>query len=238
VKDVDPNSTLVDVIDCRLRLSRPVNPGEASLLRGFFGRAFEDEVLLHHHRADGGLIYEYPRVQFKVLDRAAHLIALGEGCSLVTRLWAALDHAQIGVEELTILETGLVRRREPLGETDEPIFYRFRTPWLGLNQDNHTRYRQISDPAERSALLERILIGNCLALAKAFGHHVTARLVADARGLRPWGVRLKKVGMEGFVGTFRINFRMPERVGIGKSVSRGFGTIERRQGRGEENHAR
>jgi hypothetical protein len=236
MKYLDPSSTLIDIIDCRLRLSRPVTPGEASLLRGFFGRAFEDEVLLHHHSPDGGLIYDYPRVQFKVLDRTAHLIALGEGCPLVTRIWTELDHAQIGGEELTILESGLVRRREPLGEADEPISYRFCTPWLGLNQDNHARYRQTTDRAERSALLGRILIGNCLALAKAFGHHVAARLVVDVTGLRPWGARLKKVGMDGFVGTFRINFRVPDRVGIGKSVSRGFGTVERLD-RGEENHA-
>ena len=168
---------------------------------------------------------------------AAHLIALGEGCPLVTRIWAELDHAQIGVEKMPILETGLVRRREPLGETDEPISYHFCTPWLGLNQDNHARYRQTTDPAERSALLERILIGNCLALAKAFGHHVAAKLTVDVKGLRPWGARLKKVGMEGFVGTFGINFRIPEHAGIGKSVSRGFGTVERRHGRGEERHA-
>ena len=33
--------------------------------------------------------------------------------------------------------------------------------------------------------------------------------------------------MVGFVGTFRVNFHIPEHAGIGKSVSRGFGTVER-----------
>ena len=33
--------------------------------------------------------------------------------------------------------------------------------------------------------------------------------------------------MLGFVGSFRVNFQIPNHAGIGKSVSRGFGTVER-----------
>jgi len=232
-----PSLMIIDTVECWLRLSRPLIAGEATLLRGFFGSAFEEEVLLHHHRPGGGLVYDYPRVQFKVLDRTGHLIALAEGCPLVTRIWTEVDHARVGVEDLTILESGLTRRREALGEADQPITYRFRTPWLALNQENHMRYRQLTDPVERTVLLERILIGNCLSIAKAFGHRVTAQLVADASGLRPWCSRLKGVEMVSFLGTFRINFQLPERIGLGKSVSRGFGTVERQERRCEGRYA-
>ncbi len=37
--------------------------------------------------------YAYPKVQFKVLDRTAHLIGLAEGAVLVTKLWAEVDQA-------------------------------------------------------------------------------------------------------------------------------------------------
>jgi hypothetical protein len=72
-----------------------------------------------------------------------------------------------------------------------------------------------------------VLVGNCLSLATAFGHRVGTRLLPDACALRPSAARLKGVPMLGFVGTFRINFHIPDRAGIGKSVSRGFGTVER-----------
>jgi hypothetical protein len=217
----------LDIIDYRLRLSRSLLPGEATKLRGYFGQAFTDEVLLHHHNPDGSLRYAYPRVQFKVLDRTAHLIGLAEGGNLVTRLWAEVDHARIGADDLPVLEGGLTRRRESIGETTEPADYRFRTPWLGLNQENHRRYAMTTQATERRALLERILVGNCLSLAGAFGCRVAARLTADASGLRPWPVRLKGIEMLGFLGAIRVNFRLPNRAGIGKSVSRGFGTVER-----------
>jgi hypothetical protein len=231
----DP-SVHLNVIEYRLRVSRTLRPDEATQLRGHFGSVFADELLLHHHRADGRLHYAYPRVQFKVLDRSAHLIGLAEGAELVTRLWAEVDQAQIGEENLPVVEAGLTRRRELVGETAEPIVYRFRTPWLGLNQENHRRYEAHTAADERRALLERVLVGNCLAFAGAFGRRVETRLSADALGLRPSPTRLKGVPMLGFLGSFRINFQLPDRIGVGKSVSRGFGTVEqvrREQRRGE-----
>jgi hypothetical protein len=183
-------------------------------------------VLLHQHNADGSLLYAYPRVQFKVLQRTAHLVGIAEGGELVSRLWAQVNHARLGAEELPVLEAALTRRREQLGQAVTSIAYRFRTPWLGLNQDNFHRYEANRDSTERRALLERILVGNCLALAKAFGHRVVGRLSADASGLRPWTSRLKGIEMLSFLGTFHVNFHLPKLVGIGKSVSRGFGSVE------------
>src|SRR4051794_18318764 len=114
----------MDVIEYRLRLSRPLAPAEATHLRGFFGHAFADEVLLHHHQPDGRLLYDYPRVQFKVLDRVAHLIGIGDGGTTVERLWRESDMARIRQDELPILEATLVKRREAFGETEEPVRYR------------------------------------------------------------------------------------------------------------------
>jgi hypothetical protein len=215
----------LNITEYRLRFERPLAPGEATHLRGFVGRAFPEEQLVHQHHRDGSLMYEYPRVQFKVIDRTAHLIGLAEGGAVVERLWRELDRARLDREQLPVLEAMLLRRREPLGECAEMVEYRFVNPWLGLNQDNHARYAAARSDAERQALLERVLVGNCLAVAKAFGHWVRGRLTADARRLRPRTCRFKDQPMLGFEGPFCVNFRLPNGMGIGKSVSRGFGTV-------------
>jgi hypothetical protein len=215
----------LDITEYCLRFERSLAPGEATHLRGYFGAAFADEERLHHHRPDGSLVYDYPRVQFKVIDRTARLIGLADGGALVERLWREVESARLGRDELPVLEATLLRRREPLGECAGPVEYRFVNPWLGLNQDNHARYERARSNAERLELLERVLVGNCLALAKAFGHWVEGRLTADARRLRPRPVRFKGRPMVGFEGPFRVTFLLPAGVGIGKSVSRGFGTV-------------
>src|SRR5947209_4214660 len=169
----------IDITEYRLRFERPLAPGEATHLRGFVGSAFPEEELVHHHRGDGSLMYEYPRVQFKVLDRTAHLFGLAEGGAVVERLWREVDQARIGQDQLPVLEAALLRRRERFGASDEMMAYRLRSPWLALNQENHRRYEACASPSEQTELLQHILVGNCLSLAKSFGHRVQGRLTAD-----------------------------------------------------------
>src|SRR5262249_44371398 len=157
-------------------------PIDATFLRGYLGDTHRDEVLLHHHEEDGSLRYDYPRVQFKVLDREATLIGIGEGGEVVQRLMLQVDEARLRDERRPVLEAGLSLRREPVGESDRPLRYRFVSAWLALNQDNHLRYGRERTPAGRRELLARVLVGNCLALAKAFGHRVGSRLTADVSG--------------------------------------------------------
>lgn len=225
--DGRPARYVLPVVECRLRLTREVLPHETPQLRGFFGRRFADEVRLHHHRPDGSLLYEYPVVQFKVVDNVAVLLGLAEGASLVSRLWMQVDRARLGTEDLSVLEAGMVWRPAPLGETQRLVAYRFVTPWLALNQQNARRYRQADSDRQRRHLLERVLIGNCLSLAKAFGHTVTGRLSADCTHLRSLKTALKGTPMIGFKGTVKVNFDIPDLVGLGKSVSRGFGAVRR-----------
>ena len=83
---------------------------------------------------------------------------------------------------------------------------------------------------EQSRLLERVLIGNILSLSKAIGLEVTVRLRAEPC-LLPSGLEELKPGLQllGFSGSFRVNFALPQGWGLGKSSSRGFGTVIRRE---------
>ena len=130
----------VNISECRLRLAQRIKAHEAPALRGFFGRKFEEEVLMHHQQPDGTPIYQYPRVQFKVLDRQAVLLGINEGSELLQRLWLNIDEARRGDKQLEVLETNIETREEPLNVTAEPIEYRFATPWLALNQKNFREY--------------------------------------------------------------------------------------------------
>src|ERR1019366_8464052 len=114
------NLLTLEVIEYRLRFARELSPGEATHLRGYFGHEFSDEVLLHHHERDGRLRYDYPRVQFKVLERTAHLVGLADGGDLVQQLWKEVDMARLGEEKLSVLESQMLRRRESLGENEKP----------------------------------------------------------------------------------------------------------------------
>lgn len=239
-------SDTIQLSECRLRLARPIRQYEAPALRGFFGRKFEEEVLMHNHSrglahfaesaeknvpvpltAKSGLIYQYPRVQFKVLDSTALLLGINEGSELLQRLWLEIDETKLGDEQLSVLESQFETRSEQLEVTAEPIEYRFATPWLALNQNNFREYTNTRNQRSRKDELSRILVGNCLGLAKSLGIRFTDRITADCRRLASIKTSLKGQGMIGFVGKFTVNLTLPDHLGLGKSVSRGFGTIVR-----------
>jgi hypothetical protein len=221
-----------------LRLARKIKAHETPQLRGFFGRKFEDKVLMHSHRPDGEPIYQYPRVQFKVLDSTAVLMGINEGSELLQRLWLDIDQTKLGNEQLDVLEAQFETRDEEIGVTVEPFEYRFVTLWLALNQKNYRSYIGSHNQRFRKDELARILVGNCLGLAKSLGIRFHDHVAADCRGLTSIKTALEGHGMIGFVGKFWVNVALPEYIGLGKSVSRGFGTVATCQGHREKQESR
>src|SRR5437870_4452855 len=102
-------SLSLDIVENRLQLGRQLHPAEAAKLRGYFGAVFGDQVLLHHHLPNGRLVYDYPRVQFKILERTAYLVGLAEGCDVVMQVWTEANRACIDGDELPIQEASLVK---------------------------------------------------------------------------------------------------------------------------------
>ena len=52
-------------------------------LRGYFGNKFRDKSIFHHHLDDAGLIYLYPRIQYKIIEGVPLIIGLSEGAKIL-----------------------------------------------------------------------------------------------------------------------------------------------------------
>ena len=219
--------TQIAIARLKLQLERPLRSGEAPALRGFFGNKFEEEVLLHNHGPNDELIYQYPKVQYKVVDRVANVIGIDEGAKVLERLWLSIDQTKIGRQELQVLDSHFQWTEYSIAITSEPIEYRFATPWLALNQQNFRDYTQLRTSEAQCDKLNKLLIGNTLSLCKSLGIFLQERIAADCSKLRTIKTSLKGQSMVGFVGSFTLNLYIPTLLGLGKSVSRGFGTVER-----------
>jgi hypothetical protein len=97
---------------------------------------------------------------------------------------------------------------------------------LALNQENFDRWQRSRD-VDRSMLLARVFVGNLLAFGKVVGLHIEDRLRAEV-DLQPSGWEVLKPGVRllGFTGVISTNFWLPALWGLGKSASRGFGTLQ------------
>ena len=204
----------------------PLKTRDGHKLRGYFGNLFKEySPLLHNHFQDGRLRYAYPLVQYKVINKTAHLIGLDEGAELLAKLFLKVKQLIIDNHNYEILSKNITSLSVEISSISEPITYQFLTPWLALNQQNYRKYKQLNQ-AERQFLLQRIIVGNILTFYKAIGFTAEQTITANLQ-VREVNVMFKNQRMIGFVGMFTVNAILPDYIGIGKSVSRGFGTIRK-----------
>ena len=207
---------------------------DAHKLRGYFGELFkEHSPLLHNHYDDGTLRYAYPLVQYKVLDHVPTLVGLGGGATLLAQLFLRVRELDIdggdGLgERFPVLAKHIRHEQAPVGLVDDLLTYRFQTLWMALNQANYREHMDLDDDG-RKQQLQRILRNNILAFLKsanAFRPDME-RILVKLNTRSVTHTQFKNQSMLAFTGSFVTNVRLPDGIGLGKSVSRGFGTIQR-----------
>jgi hypothetical protein len=213
----------VDVARLRLRVDPPRPIPRADHVRAAIADVEPSLDLLHQHGAEG-LIYRYPRVIYRVEGSTPLVVAVAEGVEALLGLALAGRIIRMGASMRHVVDATLSAERGWIGPTSAPRRYRLMSPWLALNQENFGRY-WASDRGGRQRLLEAQIANNCLSLAKSFGLRIFPRLSAIAH-LREVPVRFKDLEMLGFLGLFEVNFSIPRGLGLGKSVSKGYGAVE------------
>lgn len=201
--------------------------GTAEKLRGYFANKFEEYILIHHHLNNNKLLYKSPLIQYKILDGKPFVLGINEGADILQKTHTDIDYIKIGHNEYQIKEKTIVLRTDNLGTIDTNNTYSFLTPWLALNEKNYDKYQKLGTWPKRKELLESILIGNIISMSKSLGYTVPEPIKANIGNMKEVQTKLKGTPMLGFLGTFSVNFEIPDYWGIGKSVSRGFGTIKR-----------
>lgn len=223
-----PPTSMLDVVVIRFPEIR-LATRDGHKLRGYFGSVFrEHSPLLHNHFEDGSTRYALPLVQYKVVNRMPMLVGLQDGAKLLAELFFQMKTLEIDDRSYPVHERDIVFRNVPVGVSEALTDYRFLTRWLPLNQDNYPEYLA-KDADERRAFLGRILVGNILSFFKGIGLFLPegVRIMATMRPQEPRLTGLKDTRLMAFGGQFTTNALLPDLIGLGKSVSRGFGTLQK-----------
>ena len=201
---------------------------DAHKLRGYFGNLFrEHSPLLHNHYEDGSFRHRYPLVQYKVLEGVPTLVALNEGAELLNALFLNIKTIQIAEDTYEVNAKHIRHQPVETAYADTLHTYQFQTLWMALNQENHRKYVQQNTPHQQT-MLNRIAVGNILSFFKAMNLFLEPhqRLMAQVN-VAPKPTQFKNQRMTAFAGSLIVNALLPDHIGIGKAVSRGFGTIKR-----------
>ncbi|OIN58197.1 DNA repair protein [Arsenicibacter rosenii] len=199
---------------------------DAHKLRGYFGELFRDHSpLLHNHYEDGSFRYAYPQVQYKVLNKIPTLVGLNEGASLLAQLFLTMRHLDIDGTAYPILSKHIRHEQATIGLSEDLHQYRFQTLWMALNQANYQDYRR-REPAEQQAQLKRVLINQILNVFKDIGLWLQPQeRVLVSLNVEERTTQFKNQTMIAFTGSFTTNVLLPDGLGLGKGVARGFGAL-------------
>ncbi len=196
----------------------------AEKLRGYIGNKFSQYPILHHHSKEK-YIYSYPLVQYKILEGTLIIIGIEEGAETLRDVYGEIHQLTLGTNTYKIIEKQTIEKEQEFGLTGEMQQYRFLTPWLALNEKNYENYKKLNG-RNKIILLHKILIGNLLSISKSL-EYVVLDEVKVKTNVEPVKTVSKAIPLIGFIGEFQVNFHIPDILGIGKSVSRGFGTVKK-----------
>lgn len=193
--------------------------------RGYLAKKYPDYILIHNHLTDDKLRYAYPLIQFKLIDKIPAIVGIGEGIDILKDVFLDIQKLNIGNLEYTINEKSVMLNETKMGQVEKDVNYRFLLPWMGLNSENYAKYKELKWHDKRT-FLETIISRNLKSLSKGLNYfipdfksiHVNAKLNQIYRNF-------KNIKMICFEGRFTTNFVIPDYLGIGKQVARGFGTV-------------
>ncbi len=201
---------------------------QSSLLhkvRGYFSTKFKDYDLIHNHNNPSQkFYYRYPAFQFKTHQHLAIFAFKEEAIEVMKALFLQSHDICIEGESIPVTHKQIEIREVTVGEDDQYYLYRFLSPWLPLNQENFRQYVAMSTYKEKQDKLNSILINNIFSFCKFAQYTVTQQLKVKSQ-FKEIKANLKGYEHFAFTGEFMINIKLPDFIGLGKSSSRGYGTI-------------
>lgn len=189
-----------------------------------------DNVAFHNHLSDSTFLYKYPLIQYKCIKKQPSLICIDLGVEEIHKYFEKRNwNITLNGRELDMKIAKLELNQFTLQVWNRQFDYTI-SNWIALNQENLGKYNAFAALSDRIHLLEKTLTGNILAFAKGVEWTVDKQIDLKILDFKePRTVKLKSNDMIGFNVSFSTNVFLPNYVGLGKAVSKGYGIVKQKK---------
>lgn len=214
---------LVPTILLRLETDKPVRKTPYQV-KGVFLSHLQDEPIVPFINGGYRQQYLYPRVQVKILNEQIHVFGIGEGVAPIRSMSNKLETMDFGNITFTVSKAHLEESEEHFRPANHLVRYRFITPWIALNEHNLVRYKSCYGE-DRLNFLARLLSQNIIFIAKDLGMELSDDVLTylELQSLYPTPMDEGKGGA--FYGEFKTNFVLPNFLGLGNRITKGYGSV-------------
>ena len=193
-------------------------------VKGVFMRQYPDEPIIPMLDGSYRDRFLYPRVQVKILNEQIYIIGIHEGVDPVLSVAEKFEMFDFGNITFEVQDCDIENVDQQFIPSSRLVRYRFITPWVALNHMTGGKYRFLTNQ-EKPSYLNRLLGQNIIFLANEVGINLADNIYTKVKvsSLFPRPVDENKWGA--FMGEFKTNFVLPNYIGVGNGITRGFGTI-------------
>lgn len=189
-----------------------------------------ENILFHNHLNDNKLLYRYPLIQYKTIGKKPVIQCIDLGVDEIHKFFQKSNwNLTISDRMLDMEIYRLDLNQYTMQIWDKTFDYSIRN-WIALNKQNYETYLALENSGQKVRLLEKILTANILAFAKGIEWRVDKPITVKIKTLSEIrDLSLKRRTVLGFKVLFTANVFIPNYIGLGKSVSLGFGIVTRNE---------
>jgi hypothetical protein len=217
----------------------PINPLQFSLpaFRSALARQLVNFPAPALPAAEGEhTIHRYPALLCKQVKSELMVVGICQGAGFLWQITTGTSELEAGDHPCTITSRDPGIRNEVFGIDGGMHEYEFLTPWLALNQQYAKKFYDLSGKPARDAFMQDLLTRHLTTLAKSLDCPLPGPVTCTAQ-VRFRRERIDRENVMVFLGKFSTNLHIPDYLGIGQSVSQGYGTIRKISGGNETDPA-
>jgi hypothetical protein len=206
-----------------LRFLRAAVSEKAGLERDIF----HNHVNLPWDEEPDKLHNRYPLIQYTLTDDKFTLLGIGLDARSELQAFASRFDGSFELKKKTyhVDEADFVEREFTLQVSPQRYTYQLQS-WIAFNAKNFEKWQNTPLLKDRVAMLENLIVAHIIGFAKGVQWQIPDTIHVDILDMdAPELTDYRKVKFLTFTLRFQANVILPVGIGLGKSVSEGFGRV-------------
>jgi len=220
---MSPKNQEISTINARLVTDKPVRKTPYQV-KGILMKQFPNEKIVPMLDGTYREKFLYPRVQVKILNEQIYFIGIAEGVEPIKQVLNNLKTLDFGNITFEISDYEIEESKKKFHPSSKLFTYRFVTPWVALNQSTGKKYRYLKNK-DRVNYLNKLLGQNIVFISRELGMELEKNIFTKINLSTLLPQKLEENNWAAFDGEFKTNFILPNYIGIGNGITRGYGTL-------------
>ena len=210
-------------VTVKLKTDRPVQKTPYQV-KGVLMKNFPNDEIVPMLNGSYRKKFLYPRIQVKIVDEEILLVGIHQGVEPILAIHEKIKDLNFGDITFDVLEKSVQASEEAFFFSSSIHKYRFLSNWVALNINTSKKY-DLKKDEDKLQYLNNLIAKNIVFIAREMGFELPKNIYSkiSVSDLNP--IKLDQNGWGAFDGEFYSNIILPNYIGVGNGITRGYGTI-------------